>query len=171
MGGFAPTRMTCLSPANTPRAVSTTYGTRSTGTLPRPRAMRGTCVGVRSFAPVARAIRWAAKSPASPRACPLRSSMAGSPERRIRATVRNTSGATRGRGATGRGTAGPLPSLQATSAGTISVAICPGGLRAACTAAAPSEEICCAEPLVRTQCDTARASPSVSAVSGGSKGR
>jgi sugar/nucleoside kinase (ribokinase family) len=39
-GDLAPTRMTCLSFANASRAVSTTYGTRSTGALPR----RAPCV-------------------------------------------------------------------------------------------------------------------------------
>ncbi len=63
------------------------------------------------------------------------------------------------------------PSVQAVSAGSTSVAICPGAVRAACTAAAASRPTVQAEVAVRTQAETGRAQPSVSAVSGASSGR
>ena len=75
----------------------------------RPRAIRGTCVGARSFAPVAWAIRWAAMRPASLRAWPLRNKMVGLPERMTRATVLSTSGATCCRGETQAAQPGRLP--------------------------------------------------------------
>ncbi len=133
--------------------------------------MRETCVGVRSFAPLTWATRLAAIRPASDRAWPDRISIAGSRLRSTCAIVRRVSGATVGRAGTGSGAPTSPPSFHAVSAGRISVAICPGGVIAACTAAAPSAPTRADEPLVRTQCETARARPSVSAVSGASNGR
>ena len=78
------------------------------------------------------------------------------------ATLRIVSGATTERAGTGSGSATCPPSPHAVSAGRISVAIWPGGVIAACTAAAPSAPILSEEPLLRTQCDTVRAIPSVS---------
>ena len=85
--------------------------------------------------------------------------------------ARAHSGATASRAATGSGGATLPPSFHDASAGRISVAICPGVVFAACTAAAPSRPPIVDEALVRTQCDTVRAIPSVSAVSGASNGR
>jgi hypothetical protein len=56
-------------------------------------------------------------------------------------------------------------SFQDASEGRISVAICPGAVRAACTATAASRPTSAAAVLVRTQAETGRAQPSVSAVS------
>ena len=133
--------------------------------------MRDTCVGVRSLAPVAWATRLAATRPASDNACPYRTSIAGSLLRNTCAMVRTVSGATIGRAGTGSGAATTPPSFQAVSAGRISVAICPGAVFAACTAAALSAPTLALEALVRTQWEAARARPSVSAVSGASNGR
>ena len=63
---------------------------------------------------------------------------------------------------------GPAASFQAVSAGRISVAIWPGGSRAACTARAASAPTVAAPVEVRTQPDTGRAKPSMSEVSGAS---
>jgi hypothetical protein len=57
------------------------------------------------------------------------------------------------------------------SEGRIIVAICPGEERAACTATAASRPTSVARWEVRTQPDTPRAKPSVSAVKGASWGR
>ena len=126
---------------------------------------------MRSFAPVTCATRLAATRPASDNACPYRISIAGSLRRSTCAIARRVSGATAVRAGTGSGAATTPPSFQAVSAGRISVAICPGAVFAACTAAAPSAPTLADEALVRTQCDAARARPSVSAVSGASNGR
>ena len=63
------------------------------------------------------------------------------------------------------------PLSQHVSDGRISVAICPGEVCAACTATAASAPTLAAELAVRTQPDTLRARPSVSAVNGASSGR
>ena len=60
---------------------------------------------------------------------------------------------------------------QAVSAVKIRLAMWPGALRAACTACAPSAPTWALDALVRTQCEVARARPSVSAVRGESNGR
>jgi hypothetical protein len=72
---------------------------------------------------------------------------------------------------TGKASATTPPAPQAVSAGKIRLAMWPGALRAACTACAPSAPTWALDALVRTQCEVARASPSVSAVSGESNGR
>ena len=133
--------------------------------------MCGICVGVRSFAPVACAMRFAARSPDSLSAAPESTSIEGWPERNAFAILLIVSTATRARGGGASGTPGSAPSFQAQSAGSISVAVPPGGVRAACTAAAASAPTVRALVLVRTQEDTIRARPSVSAVSGASCGR
>ena len=126
---------------------------------------------VAMIAPVTCATRCAATRPASDNACPLRTSIAGSPLRSACATRRTVSGATAALAGTGNGSATRPPSFQAVSAGSISVAICPGAVIAAWTAAAPSAPTRCAEALVRTQCEAVRARPSVLKVSGESNGR
>lgn len=97
--------------------------------------------------------------------------MAGSLRRSTCAIARRISGATADRAGTGSGAATAPPSFQAVSAGRISVAIRPGAVFAACTAAALSVPTLAEEALVRTQSDTARARPSISAVSGASNDR
>ena len=76
--------------------------------------------------------------------------------------------ATAARGAGDSGLPGSPPSFQAQSAGKIRVAVPPGGVRAACTAAAASAPTLFESALVRTQVETARARLSVSAASGAS---
>ena len=63
---------------------------------------------------------------------------------------------------------GPLPSFQAVSPGKMSVAMRPGGVDATAMASAPSAATIRASVEVFTQCDTGRAIPSISAVSGAS---
>ncbi len=63
------------------------------------------------------------------------------------------------------------PSFHDVSEGRISVAIWPGAIIAACTAAAASRPTVFTSIAVRTQPETPRAQPSVSAVSGASSGR
>ncbi len=63
------------------------------------------------------------------------------------------------------------PSSHEVSEGRISVAIWPGEVRAICTATAASAPTVAEEVAVRTQAETPRAQPSVSAVSGASSGR
>ena len=74
-------------------------------------------------------------------------------------------------GGTGSGSAGMPPSSQEASEGRTRVAMPPGAVRAAWTAMAASRPTSCARVVVRTQAETGRAQPSVSAVSGASKGR
>ncbi len=133
--------------------------------------MRGICVGVRSFAPVACAMRFAARRPASSSAAPDSTSIDGCPERSACAIVPDRCRRHRGRAGGARGAPGSAPSFQAQSAGRISVAVPPGGVRAAWIAAAASAPTLPALVDVRTQADTVRARPSVSAVSGASCGR
>ena len=61
--------------------------------------------------------------------------------------------ARRRRRAAGGTATGPEPSFHAVSAGRIRVAICPGGVRAAAIAAAPSAAIDIASGEVLTQCE------------------
>ena len=64
--------------------------------------------------------------------------------------------------------AGPEPSFHAVSAGSISIAICPGGVRAAAIAAAPSAATDFASGEVLTQRENGFAAVSMSVVSGAS---
>ena len=89
----------------------------------------------------------------------------------MRAALRTASGSAGCGVGTGSGAATTPPSSQQVSEGRTSVAICPGEVQAACTAAAASAPTSFALVDVRSQCDTPRAQPSVSAVSGASKGR
>ncbi len=113
----------------------------------------------------------AACSAAGRSAAPASTSTAGSPPRSTPATSPTTCGAARGRAGAGSFSAITPPSFQAVSAGRISVAIWPGCSIAACTAAAASAPTVAALVAVRTQAETPRAQPSVSAVSGASSGR
>ncbi len=133
--------------------------------------MRRLEVGAHSFTPVAAAMRWASASGAARSASVASSSMVGSPRRSRRAMSRTTCGATCGAGGTGRGRAGTPPGFQQVSDGRMRVAMVPGEVRAACTAAAASAPTSAAWLAVRTQPETPRAQPSVSAVSGASSGR
>ncbi len=80
-------------------------------------------------------------------------------------------GSERGLGGTGSASAATPPSSHDVSDGRISVAICPGWVRAACTATAASAPTVADDTAVRTQAEAPRAQPSVSAVSGASFGR
>ena len=64
------------------------------------------------------------------------------------------------------GCAGASDSLHDTSAGSTSVAICPGGVSAAATASAASRGKSLARSVQRSQCDIGRASPAISELSG-----
>jgi hypothetical protein len=111
-------------------------------------------------------MRCAAARPAPISAGPVSTSSARCPLRSTCAIERSVSGATGVRAGAGNAAPTSPPSLQAVSAGRISVAICPGGVFAACAAAAPSAPTLADDAVVRTQCADARARPSASAVSG-----
>ena len=81
--------------------------------------------------------------------------------------MRAGSGARRLRTSGGTGVGSPA-GCQLASPGRISVAIWPGWLDAACTAAVASHAIDRALSTRRTQCDRGLANPSISDVSGGS---
>ena len=89
----------------------------------------------------------------------------------MRAAASMASGDAVGQAGTGKGAPTTPPSSQQVSDGRMSVAVPPGAPRAACTAAAQSAPTVAACDAVRTQADTPRAKPSVSAVSGASSGR
>src|SRR5262249_57922610 len=77
-------------------------------------------------------------SPSGRRAQPVPNSKLGPPERSPRAAWASASGETPPGARAGGTSAGPEPSFHAVSAGSIRVAIWPGGVRAAAIAAAPS---------------------------------
>jgi hypothetical protein len=93
------------------------------------------------------------------------------PRRRARTASSIWLGEAVGVGSRGRASATTPPGFQDVSDGRIRVAICPGAIIAACTAAAASAPTVFASIAVRTQPETPRAQPSVSAVSGASNGR
>ena len=119
-------------------------------------------------APVAVAMRPASARPSARTARSVSMSMAGSPERRILAQRAITSSLTRVRAIAGATAATPSASFHAVSAGKMSVAIWPGGVRAAAMAAAPSAAMARAFGEVRTHAETGRAMPSMSEVRGAS---
>jgi len=135
---------------------------------PAPRSRRLLKVSHMSRAPLLRAMRLAVSRQRARRAAPVIRITAGSPERRAWAAWEIASGATVLRAGRGGAAAGPGPSLQATSAGTISVATPPGGSVAAATAAAPAAGSDSTSRAERTQPDTTRAIPSTSELSGAS---
>jgi hypothetical protein len=107
-----------------------------------------------NLAPLARAIRPASRSPSSRKARPVIKIIAGSFLRSTSATrliVAVSTGAGPDNGGSG---AGWPPSFQAQSAGKISVAIWPGGVRAAAIAAAASAPTQAAVSAERTQPET-----------------
>ena len=167
----APTRIACRTPASVLTAASMGYGTRPSGCRPRPRSMRRLNICADTRAPVAAAIRCASAIVSAVSALLPSSSSTVSPERRISAAVATAKGAAACATGTGRAGATLPPSSQQVSDGRISVAIWPWPLRAACTATAASAPTSDACRDVRTQPETPRAQPSVSAVSGASSGR
>jgi hypothetical protein len=125
-------------------------------------------VSQNSRAPVAAAIRPAATRP-SPRSAAPRSRIAVGTSLRSAATVASIALDDTGAGAdTGSGSAAASAGSHATSAGTTSVAICPGAWRAACTARAPSAATEAALVDSCSQADTGRAKPAMSEASGAS---
>ena len=161
-----------MAPSSVARASSSRRGNFGTPGRPAPRAIRAKNCSATSRAPVASAIRWAAASGRSCRAAPPNRSTAPLPLRRNRSAICSTAV---GSGAAGRaggsGSAGMPPESQHVSDGRIRVAMWPFPPRDACTASAASAPSLAAEETVRTQAETARAHPSVSAASGGSSGR
>ena len=144
---------------------------RSTGTRPRPREIRALAPWAISRAPVAAAMRWAFSSASVRTASPPSTISVGRPRRRMSAALRTCAGSECGFGGTGSASATTPPSSHEVSDGRISVAICPGWVRAACTATAASAPTVADVVAVRTQAEAPRAQPSVSAVSGASFGR
>ncbi len=102
---------------------------------------------------------------------PPSSSRTFDPSRSTRAAAATACGSASGTAGTGSASATSPPSSQHVSEGRMSVAICPGEERAACTAVAASRPTSGARAEVRTHAETPRAKPSVSAVSGASSGR
>ena len=95
--------------------------------------------------------------------------MPAPPRRRQSAASSIWFGDAEGVGSRGSASATIPPSFQDVSEGRISVATWPGAIIEACTAAAASAPTVRTSIEVRTQPETPRAHPSVSAVSGGSK--
>ena len=123
-----------------------------------------------SRAPVAAAIRAAARS-AGPRvAAPPSSRAAGLPERSARAAASTAPSGTGAGGTTGSAAAGPALASQPASAGTTSVAIWPPWLRAAATASAASVAAERASRVLAYQSDTGRAIDAMSLASGALSG-
>jgi hypothetical protein len=118
--------------------------------------------------PVFAAMRPAHASERSVRPSPPSSSSEPAPCASSRADSTMRSGDTRSGGRRAGVTATPSASFQAVSAGRISVATWPGACRAAAIAAAPSCATVRDDADVRTQCETGRAMPSMSEVSGAS---
>src|SRR5580692_11431461 len=83
-------------------------------------------------------MRPADSSPSPYSAFPVRKSAVGSPERSMDAARLTDSVDGRGGGGTTGSSATTPPSVQATSAGTINVAICPGAVREAAIASEAS---------------------------------
>ena len=121
-----------------------------------------------SFAPVAWEARQASACAPSRSALPPSRIRTFFFSRRIRATLRTACGSACGVAIGGSGAATTPPSSQQVSEGRIMVATWPGEFIAACTAAAASAPTSAALVEVRTHCETPRAKPSVSAVSGAS---
>ena len=143
------------------------YGSsRARGREP-PRSSRGVNVSWNSSAPVAAAIRAAARRPGS-RVVGPPSSSAPRPDFNARAAASIAPSVTGGRAATGRGATGPRLSSQPASAGRISVATPPP--RAAATASAASGAAERASGAVRTQCEAGLTIPSMSDASGAPSG-
>jgi hypothetical protein len=137
---------------------------RSTGAMPAPRARRAGNVSPSSFAPLAFAMRLATASPLASRARPPTRSAAGSPERSAAAISSTTLPSTGAPAVDARGAGAPTapPSDHDASAGRISVATEPGGPNAAATAATASAPTSAGDAVRRTQCDTLRATVSMS---------
>ncbi len=123
--------------------------------------------------PVAAVIRCASSRPRSESPPQPISSTTASPRplRNARAASSTWFGAACGVGSRGSASATTPPGFHDVSDGRISVATWPGAICAACTAAAASAPTVATSLAVRTQPETPRAQPSVSAVSGGSFGR
>ena len=121
-----------------------------------------------SRAPVAAATAAAARS-AGPRvaAPPIRIA-AGSPERSARAAASTAPSGTGAGGAGATGAAGPGAGDQPASAGRISVATPPDDAAAAASAASRAADR--ASRALRSQCDTGRATDSMSLASGAPSG-
>ena len=121
--------------------------------------MRVNGYGASNFAFVAAATRPAATNPAPKSAFPASTNTVFAPERSIVA-ARSTA-ALAGNGALGKAGIAPItpPSLHAASAATISVAICPGGVRAAITASSASRPTSEATRDVRSHFETGFAIP------------
>src|SRR5580692_5234316 len=133
---------------------------RSTGGLPAPLARRVTGYGANSFALVAVAMRPAAARPLPNSAFPASRMAVGKPDRNM-AAARSTVAVAGGRGlGEARSAATFPPSVQAASAGTMSVAIRPGAVRAAMMAAAASRPASDEETEVRNHLEYGRAMPS-----------
>ena len=168
-GGFEPTMIRCSIDDNDSTSCSAKYGRRSTATRPAPRARRGANVSHNNRAPVAAAMRPAARSPRSFSASPRIKRAARDPDDRTAATVAATASLDTSAGPTNvRAGAGEPPSFHATSAGRINVAIWPGCCRAACTARAASAPTVRALTAECTQPETGRANPTTSDASGAS---
>ena len=103
-------------------------------------------------------------------AAPPSTMIAGSPARSTRAAASIAASSTVATGGAGSGAATTPPSLHEASEGRIRVATWPGGVSAACTAWAARPPTSAGVVAVRTQPDTPRAKPSVSAASSGSSG-
>src|SRR5215510_16238423 len=107
-------------------------------------------------APVAVAMRPARARPRSRTPCPVRKSMAGSPEPRAFAQRATACALTFARSGAEAVAATPGAAFHAVSAGRMRVAICPGGVEAAVMAAAPSSLTVAALAEVRTHAETGR---------------
>ncbi len=119
-------------------------------------------------APVVLAMRPACASPSSVSASPRKRMTAALPEARASAARATASGRGGAGSAVAIGSAGPSASLQAVSAGRISVAIPPGGLRAAATARAASCATFPASVEACTQLENGAATAAMSEASGAS---
>ena len=101
---------------------------------------------------------------------PPSSSAVGAPERSALAACSSAASGIGGAGCGATGAAAPALGSQPASAGTISVAIPPPRLRAAATASAASPAAERASRALASQCETGRATDSMSVASGAPSG-
>ena len=144
------------------------YGSSRARGRPPPRSSRGVNVSWNTSAPVAAAIRAAARSPGS-RVVGPPSSSAPRPDRNARAAASTASSGTAGRGGTGRAAAGTEALVPAGVGGQDQRRDAPrcAPPRPPAAASVAAER---ASGAVRTQCEAGRTIPSMSEASGAPSG-
>ena len=162
--------MMCSNGASASTASSVRYGSRRAAGRPAPRSSRVANVSRKTVAPVAAAMRAAARTPGSRIVWPPSRIAAGAEERSARSACSIAPSGTDVRGCGATGAATPGASDQPASAGSTSVAIWPPKLCAADAASAASAAAERASRVVASQCETGRAMPSTSLESGAPSG-